>query len=617
MNEIFDEPNKYYAKENKNIWTNLHQARSPTVLNVNKHDDEDNFGHGQHADSYAEQLARYFGKHIRKRRAMVKRQLMDANYDEIPDRSSSYEDGDFQLDADYGEDDEAEYFDEEDDNNSDKKYTTDGVGMRDATAGYNSRYNDDHDDDDLEEAQEGDGDYYEENDDYDQIPDVVQSRKRRETGYGEVTTGSRYDDDVDRALKNIIRNEEDKDIIDEDAYETREWIEDDDNGGSDSENADTVEENDNELEDDGHEEDNDDGDPEEHDDGEYEDDDDDNGDYEEDDDYVVEDDGDNGDYEVEENDDNGDYDYEEEDDDDNEVGENDDNGDYDYEENDDNSHYEVEENNDNADYEVEENDDDGDYDEEEEDDDDNEFGENDVNANYEVEENDDNSHYEVEENDDDGDYEEAVDGADYSIDDGAAVRNNFGEVDDTGKYGETDDAGYDDTDNDNYKIEGNRNRLQDGTENEANAFNSNLERKKRRIIFRGRKFENTADKIEKRKRQKRKRSIFKLVKSYQHITKNPIDAAKLINGYEHGKRWAFVQATLLTATRDLLLMLKKIRYNGLGSPSNVIRSLKRLQPNASPLYINGFLYQYYRGNKRATAYIKRILFPDTRQRWQH
>ena len=124
--------------------------------------------------------------------------------------------------------------------------------------------------------------------------------------------------------------------------------------------------------------------------------------------------------------------------------------------------------------------------------------------------------------------------------------------------------------------------------------NDGIERKKRGI----RNYENdnfAIDELDDKQfyEKEGEGSIVDLARSYQHIAKNPIDVKKLLDGHMNGRKWAKRQVEDMKETRDLILDLKKTRFNGLRSPSEVVRTIKKVKRNASSRFINDLLYHYY------------------------
>ena len=101
--------------------------------------------------------------------------------------------------------------------------------------------------------------------------------------------------------------------------------------------------------------------------------------------------------------------------------------------------------------------------------------------------------------------------------------------------------------------------------------------------------------------KKGENSMVDFIRSYQHITKNPIDVEKLMSGQKRGQKWAKRQTEEMKKTHDLILNLKKTRYNGLRSPANVVRSIKNAKRDVSSKFINDYLYHYYSGGDVLSA----------------
>ena len=400
--------------------------------------------------------------------------------EEHEEGDEEYEEGDEEYEEG---DEEYEEGDEEYEADSEEYEEGDGVALEDAEDNeedweeadvYN--YNEDDDSSEMLEKE-----YFQ--NELDDSDEVFTRRRKRETGYGGVTTGEVSESEVDP--------EKDHEIIDEDVYETREWFEDevqeDANNGL---NTDSIDENVDyrqvEREDKsspmmGREDDNDLG-------ISYE-------DVE-----VNEDEADNGDYSMD--DDDYDVDY-------------DDSDDYD-------------------------DDDSDDYD----DDDSDDYEMDDVDENDDVVSSQDNYYYEED------DFDEA---------------NNYNQQD---------------LFPDNY---------------------DNFQRRKKRDT------PNHSSKLQQNRRTRKRRKerfITDLVKSYQHVTKNPINADKLIKGFKRGQQWAIDEARELVNTRNLLLNLKRTNYFGFDPPSKVVRTLRRVKRDASPMFINGFLNRYYSGDKELISRLR-------------
>ena len=101
--------------------------------------------------------------------------------------------------------------------------------------------------------------------------------------------------------------------------------------------------------------------------------------------------------------------------------------------------------------------------------------------------------------------------------------------------------------------------------------------------------------------KKDENSMVDFIRSYQHITKNPIDVEKLMSGQKRGQKWVKRQTEEMKKTRDLILNLKKTRYNGLHSPANIVRSIKNAKHDVSSKFINDYLYHYYSGGDVLSA----------------
>ena len=96
-----------------------------------------------------------------------------------------------------------------------------------------------------------------------------------------------------------------------------------------------------------------------------------------------------------------------------------------------------------------------------------------------------------------------------------------------------------------------------------------------------------------------KRELRKFLKSYQKVTKNPVDVKNFKSKQS--------KVTRFKMTYDLIVNLKQSGgYGGLKSPRKVVKTILKNEPSATPEYINKFLYRYYKGDKKYVNKLKKM-----------
>ena len=100
--------------------------------------------------------------------------------------------------------------------------------------------------------------------------------------------------------------------------------------------------------------------------------------------------------------------------------------------------------------------------------------------------------------------------------------------------------------------------------------------------------------------------VRKMVESYIHISKHPLDILHYLYQFEGGDKKALKQLRLMVETRDLILDAKRDNFEELDRPKVVLQNLKNAFSDITDYGLTSFLNKYYKGDETTLKLYRKI-----------